>query len=79
MPAPHPKHTERKAEAAARNALRSAGCSVVNVNRAISRDYPVIDLVARKGTARILVQVRGNGCVIFSAATASTRRTGRIA
>lgn len=60
---PTPQHTERKAEAAARNALRSVGFSVVNVNRAIRRGYPVIDLVARRGTARLLVQVRGTWTV----------------
>jgi len=58
-----PQHTERKAEAAARTALRGAGCRVVNVNRAIRRNYPVIDLVARRGTTRILVQVRGTWTV----------------
>jgi len=81
MPGPHPKHTERKAEAAARNALRSVGCSVVNVNRAISRDYPVIDLVARKGTARILVQVRGTWTADarFSATPAQSRALAALA
>jgi len=56
---PRPKQTEHMAERAARAALREAGCRVVNVNRAIGRDYPVIDLVARRGAARMLIQVRG--------------------
>lgn len=81
MPSPHPKHTERKAEAAARNALRSAGCRVVNVNRAISRDYPVIDLVARKGTARMLVQVRGTWTIDgkFTATPGQNRNLATLA
>jgi Holliday junction resolvase-like predicted endonuclease len=78
---PSPQHTERKAEAAARNALRSVGCRVVNVNRAISRNYPVIDLVARRGTARMLVQVRGTWTIDgkFTATPAQSRTLAALA
>lgn len=56
---PNPQQTERMAEGAVRAALLSAGCRVVNVNYAIRRNYPVIDLVACRGAARMLIQVRG--------------------
>jgi len=78
---PSPQHTERKAEAAARTALRSAGCRVVNVNRAIHRNYPVIDLVARRGAARMLVQVRGTWTIDgkFTATPAQSRNIAALA
>jgi Holliday junction resolvase-like predicted endonuclease len=78
---PSPQHTERKAEAAARNALRGAGCRVVNANRAIGRGYPVIDLVARRGIARMLVQVRGTWNVDgrFTATPAQNRALAALA
>jgi hypothetical protein len=78
---PNPQQTERMAEGAARAALRSAGCRVVNVNRAIRRNYPVIDLVARRGTARMLVQVRGTWTVNgkFTATPAQSRALAALA
>jgi Holliday junction resolvase-like predicted endonuclease len=76
-----PQQTERMAEAAARTVLRSAGCRVVNVNRAIRRNYPVIDLVARRGTARMLIQVRGTWTVDakFTATPAQSRALAALA
>jgi hypothetical protein len=38
--------------------LRSAGWEVLNLNREIAGNFPVADLVARKGAARPWVQVR---------------------
>jgi hypothetical protein len=78
---PSPQHTERKAEGAARTALRSVGCRVVNVNRAIRRNYPVIDRVARRGTARMLVQVRGTWTIDgkFTATPAQSRTLAALA
>ena len=78
---PNPQQTERMAEGAARSALRSAGCRVVNVNRAIRRNYPVIDLVARRGTARMLIQVRGTWTVNgkFTATPTQSRAIAALA
>lgn len=77
----HPKQTEHMAERAARAALREAGCRVVNVNRAIGRDYPVIDLVARRGAARMLIQVRGTWTADarFTATPAQSRALAALA
>jgi len=48
-----------QAEDAAADALRSAGWKALNLNREVAGNFPVIDLIAHRGTHRLLIQVRG--------------------
>jgi hypothetical protein len=49
------------AEDTAAAELRANGWSELNLNRDITGNYPKIDLIARRGTQRMLIQVRGCG------------------
>jgi Holliday junction resolvase-like predicted endonuclease len=49
------------AEDAVAAELRANGWDVLNLNREIAGNYPKIDLIARRGAARMLIQVRGCG------------------
>jgi Holliday junction resolvase-like predicted endonuclease len=49
------------AEDAVAAELRADGWKALNLNREIAGNYPKIDLIARRGTRRMLIQVRGCG------------------
>jgi hypothetical protein len=58
-PEDHIDRDGHQAEDAAADALRSAGLEALNLNREVAGNFPVIDLIARRGTDRLLIQVRG--------------------
>jgi hypothetical protein len=49
----------RRVEAIVASALRGVGWHVLNLDEEIAGHFPVIDLIARKGTSRCVIQVRG--------------------
>lgn len=54
----HNKITGERAEPLAIEALQAAGFTVVDLNQ-FAKNFPLVDFIARRGTRRLLVQVRG--------------------
>lgn len=69
-----------KAERVAIGALRTAGFEVTNLND-LASNFPLADLVARRGVDRLLVQVRGTALrhPWFRMAPTTPRAFGRLA